>query len=460
MIPSVRRGVVLVFASILLAACASGPAPLAAFPTMTAASTAASQDTAPPPLPATSTEPPTIPTTFEELGSKLYIASGSVRIGVETEWGGAISEIWFKEQNLINNYDGGRLMAVSFYDSDLPPASSHPNDTGWNATPSDMYNSANSLLEYVFSDNELYTRSRYIQWFPDDKGGGGGRPVPTDIIVESRIAFYDTPETIRVIYRVVNEGDASHAIANQEFPFAYVRSPYNRYVTYAGTNPWTNGGPTIATMPPSGTGGETSIATERWAGFVNPDGEGLVLWAPQSYGQFSYGHFDNPGPLENSTLYLLPRALFDLPSRSSKETVVFMLLGDWVRSRARIQQLAARLTFEDIMPPFGTVDSPSQGDTISGIVTLDGWVIDDAGVASVELRIDGNIQGLASYGRPRDDVARDYPGLPGSPHFGFSLKFDSRTLASGEHTLEVVAEDTSGNASQLRPGPVTINVEN
>jgi len=453
-------GVVFGATSILIAACASSAPSLAPSPTADAPPTATLHLPAASPSPHRAPELEVILATFEEQGHMLYIDSGSVRTGVDTSWGGAISEIWYNGDNLINNYDGGRLMAVSFYDTDLPPASSHPNDTGWNATPSDMYNSANPLLEYVFSENELYTRSRYIQWFPDDKGGGRGHPVPTDIIVESRIAFYGTPETIRVRYRVINEGEASHAIANQEFPFAYVRTPYNQYVTYAGTNPWTNGEPTIATMPPSGTGGASSIATERWAGFVNPDGEGLVLWAPQSYGQFSYGHFDNPGPPENSTLYLLPRALFDLPSRSSKETVAFILVGDWVGSRARIQQLAATHTFEDIMPPFGTIDSPSQGDTVSGMATLDGWAIDDVGVATVELLIDGKKQGVASYGRQRDDVARDYPGLPGSPYFGFSLQYDARALPSGEHVLEVVAEDASGNASRLRPGSVTIYVQN
>ena len=459
MIPFLR-GVPLAATFILLAACASSTPSLTPSPTTAVPPSATAHIPAPSPSARRPAELRVIPAAFEDQGHMLYIDSGSVRIGVDTAWGGAISEIWYRGENLINNYDGGRLMAVSFYDSDLPPVSGHPNDTGWNATPSDMYNNTNSPLEYAFSENVLDVRSRYIQWFPDDKGGGRGNPVPTDIIVETRIAFVNAPDLVRIGYTVLNEGSASHAIANQEFPFAYIRTPYDRYVTYAGSAPWTGSQPTIVTIPSTGTGGDTTIATERWAGFVGPDDDGLVLWAPQSYGQFSYGHFDNPGPLENSTFYLLPRSLFGLPPSSLRETHAFILLGNWIQSRAAIQQLAADLVFDDIMPPFGTIDVPRQGDTISGVASLDGWAIDNLGVDSIELTVDGKRLALASYGRQREDVARDYPGLPGSPYFGFSLQFDSRTLSNGQHKLEAIARDSSGNESQLRPGSLSITVEN
>ena len=98
---------------------------------------APSPTSAPPPS-STQTSQPTptalapIQTRFEDQGRVLYLDSGAVRLGIDTEWGGAIREIWFNGENVINNYDGGRLLAVSFYDSDRPPASNHPNDTGWN----------------------------------------------------------------------------------------------------------------------------------------------------------------------------------------------------------------------------------------------------------------------------------------------------------------------------------------
>jgi hypothetical protein len=426
---------------------------------------APSPTSAPPPS-VTQTPQPTptalapIQTRFEDQGRVLYLDSGAVRLGIDTEWGGAIREIWFHGENVINNYDGGRLLAVSFYDSDRPPASNHPNDTGWNPTPSDMYNNVNPPLEYSFADNELYTKTRYMQWFPDDKGGGLGHPVPTDVYVETWITFFGAPEIVRVSYRFVNEGQETHAIASQEFPFAYIRTPFNRFITYAGDDPWTGGLELVRDIPSQGNGGGLTVAPERWAGFVNPSDEGLVLWAPQSYGQFSYAFFDNQGPEENSTYYLLPRAFLAIPPGYTQETQVFLVLGNWRHSRDRIYELNGSLGFADIMPSFGTIDVPTPGATVSDFQAVDGWAVDDHGVAKIEILLDGETIGLAQYGSSRQDVDGDYPGLPNAPHFGFRFEVDTALFPNGLHVLEAVATDTSGNTSQLRPGPITIDIKN
>jgi len=408
----------------------------------------------------TSTALVPIQTTFEDQESVLYLDSGAVRLGIDTQWGGAIREIWFNGENLINNYDGGRLLAVSFYDSDRPPASGHPNDTGWNPTPSDMYNNANPSLEHSFANNELYTKARYIQWYPDDKGGGQGHPIQTDVYVETWIAFVGTPDIVRVSYRVTNEGQDAHAPASQEFPFVYIRTPFNRYVTYAGDDPWTGGLELVRDIPSKGSGGGLTVATERWGGFVNPVDEGLVLWAPQSYGQFSYSFFDNEGPEENSTFYLLPRAYLAIPAGYTQETQVFLLLGNWRRSRDRIYELNAGLAFADIMPSFGTIDAPGSGTTVSDVLPVNGWAVDDHGVTKIEVLLDGEAIGPAQYGSSRNDVDADYPGLPNAPNFGFRFDMDTTLFPNGLHVLEALATDASGNVSQLRPGPITFQIEN
>ena len=284
--------------------------------------------------------------------------------------------------------------------------------------------------------------------------------MPTDVYVETWITFFGAPEIVRVSYRFANEGQETHAIASQEFPFAYIRTPFNRFITYAGDDPWTGGLELVRDIPSQGNGGGLTVAPERWAGFVNSSDEGLVVWAPQSYGQFSYAFFDNQGPEENSTYYLLPRAFLAIPPGYTEETQVFLLLGNWQRSRDRIYELNGSLGFADIMPSFGTIDAPTPGVTVSDFQPVDGWAVDDHGVAKIEILLDGETIGLAQYGNSRQDVDGDYPGLPNAPHFGFQFDVNTALFPNGLHVLEAVATDTSGNTSQLRPGPITIEIKN
>ncbi len=391
--------------------------------------------------------------------------SDEVRIGIDLDWGGAIREIWFNGQNLVNNYDGGRLIGVSFYDSDLPPQSNFP-DTGWNPTPSDRFNHVNRPLEISTANNEAYIRSRYLQWFPDDKGGGPNRSVATDIVVETWIAFYGDARTIRLTYRVTNESKDSHGVAGQEFPFAYIRTPFNRFVAYTGSRPWTNDTALVREIPEQTItsdfhGPENWIgAPENWAGMVNSDGIGIVLWAPQAYGIFTYSNIKNPGPSENSTNYLAPRAFLQIGPRFSLETQAFLFLGAWQESRERIYDLASSLEFADSMSCFGFLDTPVEGTVASGVLSMDGWAIDDRRVAQVNIRVDGQAVGQAAYGRPRPDVARANPGLRAAPDFGFNYTLNTGSFANGLHTLEVVASDPSGNTCLLRPGPISIEIRN
>jgi hypothetical protein len=401
-----------------------------------------------------------IKTSITEGDRILYLDSGTVKVGIDKFWGGAISEIWYQEENMVNNFDGGRLIGVSFYDSNMPPASSNPNDTGWNPTPSDMYSHTNQPLEYSFSDNTLYLKTRYIQWYPNDKGGGQGKSIPTDIIVETWIEFLNQPETIHLKYKVTNEGNESHGIANQEFPFAYVRTPFNRFVSYTGNAPWTNDNIQEKEIALNQSTSGKVVASENWSGLVNADDIGLVLWAPQTYRSFSYSYFNNPGEPENPTFYLLPNTLLDLNAGASYETNVFLFASKWQDARAHIYTLRNAMSFPDIMPCFGTVDSPVRNAFLSGTVDIAGWAIDNTHVAKIEIIVDGNTIGKAEYGEARLDVAKDYPGIDGAPNFGFVYHLDTTSVTNGSHTVEVMATDTTGNTSLLIPGKITIDVNN
>lgn len=428
-------------------------------PATTASPTQATTTTSAPTTTTSTLPPPEIlDVDLTETERSLILDSGEVRVAVDKVWGTAIREIWLGDRNLVNNYDGGRLIGISVYDS-AQRGGSHPNDTGWNATPSDWHDHPNPPIEHDFDGRTLHTRVRNLQWFPEGHGGGPDTSIATDVIVETWVDFFDDPRMMHVRYRLTHEGTDSHLLAPQEFPFAYGRTPFDRYVTYAGDSPWTGGAITLdEDLPVFPERGELP-ASEHWGGLVDEQGIGLVVWAPQAYPSIGYHAFDNPGPAENAATYLLPKAFGPIEPGMTWETEAFFFAGHHEEARELIYDLERRLAFGDKMFPYGNVDTPGHGAPVSGVVEVTGWAIDDRGVKEVEVVVDGETVGAARYGLSRADVAEEHGGLPDEPRFGFSFSLDTADLGSGAHDIEVIARDAAGNASTLLPGLLSVTAE-
>ncbi len=103
-------------------------------------------------------------------------------------------------------------------------------------------------------------------------------------------------------------------------------------------------------------------------------------------------------------------------------------------------------------PAIGWIDSPI-GDTVVGpAVEVNGWALDRAGVAAVEVRLDAR-RFPATTGIARADVAQANPGYPDSSTAGFAFAGDfSAELAadsSGVHTLAIVVVARDGRETVL-----------
>src|SRR5690348_1283099 len=100
----------------------------------------------------------------------------------------------------------------------------------------------------------------------------------------------------------------------------------------------------------------------------------------------------------------------------------------------------------DIARPVVSLFSPGVvgSTTLTGVVSLTATAADDHGVASVQLRMNGQNIGPA--------LTRDGPASK------YSLVWDSTTLANGTYTLTATATDTAGNTT-TSPG-VTVTVSN
>jgi sugar lactone lactonase YvrE len=99
------------------------------------------------------------------------------------------------------------------------------------------------------------------------------------------------------------------------------------------------------------------------------------------------------------------------------------------------------------------IDTPANNATLSGIVGMGGWALENTAVAgpsaisSVTVFVDGAQVGTAAYGSPRADVCAAFPGRRGCPNVGWTYSLNTSTLAAGTHVLKIVATDALGVSS-------------
>lgn len=98
--------------------------------------------------------------------------------------------------------------------------------------------------------------------------------------------------------------------------------------------------------------------------------------------------------------------------------------------------------------PFGTIDTPGQGDTVSGTIVNFGWALSSNVIATdrstIDVFVDGVAVGHPVYNNFRSDIASLFPNLPNSNGaIGYYI-FDTTTLTNGVHTIAWVVRDSAG----------------
>ena len=100
--------------------------------------------------------------------------------------------------------------------------------------------------------------------------------------------------------------------------------------------------------------------------------------------------------------------------------------------------------------PFGTIDAPEEGATVSGFVTNVGWALTPnpkmipVDGSTIDVYIDKVMVGHPAYGFFRADIAELFPGFANSNGAVGSYQFDSTTLSNGMHTICWVVRDDQG----------------
>src|SRR5262245_9240416 len=117
--------------------------------------------------------------------------------------------------------------------------------------------------------------------------------------------------------------------------------------------------------------------------------------------------------------------------------------------------------------PFGSMDLPAAGQSLSGSTGVLGWALDDIDIAHIDFQLDGATWatavgrggvGNAIFGGTRPDVNAAVPDVPTSLQSGFFANLDTTQVVDGLHTISVRATDNQGLSREI--GSVTVQVMN
>jgi len=236
-----------------------------------------------------------------------FLDNGTIRLGVDLDIGGAITYLADskKRVNVINSYDWGRQVQMSFYSGPVPfaPGGKKPADhwrkLGWNPIQSGDYKGFRSKVIAHSNDGKtIYVKCTPMQWPLDN--------VPGECTFECRLSLEG--KTVRAWSRLNNAraDKTQYTGRSQELPAVYTNGPLHRLMSYVGDKPFTGGKP--ARIPRVQKPWDRFEATECWTALVNDAGWGLGVWHPGRYrtlGGFA-GKPGAGGPKDNPTGYISP----------------------------------------------------------------------------------------------------------------------------------------------------------
>ena len=113
--------------------------------------------------------------------------------------------------------------------------------------------------------------------------------------------------------------------------------------------------------------------------------------------------------------------------------------------------------------PFGTIDTPMQGETVSGTIVNFGWALTPnpntipTDGSTIGVYVDGILLGHPVYSNFRSDIAELFPGLKNTGGAVGYFMLDTTLLTNGVHTIAWGVVDDAGNAQGIGSRYFTVN---
>ena len=240
----------------------------------------------------------------------LYIENDHIRLGVNLALGGCVTYLAeHGEENLINSFDWGRQVQMSFYSYPVPYQPEGVDmveawrEIGWNPIQcGDCFGHCSRVLEYSSTGDEVYVKCIPMHWPLDD--------FPGECTFETWYKLNGRRVDVTARLNNARPDTTRYPARSQELPAVYTNGRWCRTLAYIGTKPFTGGAITVVEdrgseriWPP-----RYCHCTEHWMALVDDSNYGLGVYNP-STALFSggfYGEFGIGGPKDSNTGYISP----------------------------------------------------------------------------------------------------------------------------------------------------------
>ena len=209
-----------------------------------------------------------------------FLENGTVKVGVDLNRGGAITYLSRDGgANIVNNFDLGRQVQLSFYGGPVPyvVGDKHPSKhwelLGWNPIQAgDDWKHGSTVVDHRNDGRQIYIKCIPLQWPLDN--------VPAECTFETWLELDRYVVKVRGRLNNARSDHTPYAARLQELPALYANAPFQRVLSYTGDHPFTGGAVTQIPKPEGVHPWSFWQATEHWSALLDSEDKGLGLITP------------------------------------------------------------------------------------------------------------------------------------------------------------------------------------
>jgi len=144
-----------------------------------------------------------------------------------------------------------------------------------------------------------------------------------------------------------------------------------------------------------------------------------------------------------------------LPGQGNGTYVLFAKATDKEGNEILLGQKTITCDNANAVKPFGTIDTPQQGEEISGLIWNHGWALTPLSNtiptdgSTINVWIDGKKVGKPDYNQHRNDIATLFPGYNNTAGAAGAFLLDTSLYANGVHTIAWSVQDNAGNSDGI-----------